>query len=190
MPRDTSSFEPPAAPSSSESSFPALSLRTLSKYPPADRSAWHNILLDNLGAYWVICQGEAEDYDPRKPLNATSVDLPSKTKNRYEIREAMRKVAFDFIRLEDDAAANLVIAFVWIENCEEDEKPELIRQVRWIAKLLGREGEGIDEFIRMEFPARLEKGLDEIGTNEGYHWIKSYFSSRWGPASVSFHYRV
>ncbi|GAA5853218.1 hypothetical protein JCM5353_003807 [Sporobolomyces roseus] len=160
----------------SQSRFPALSLTTLSQFPSMDRSAWFHMLNDNPGSYWVACHGQPEDYDPRKSLNATPLDLPYSFENRYETRQVMRSVAFSFINREDEAAVDLVLAFLRAENLDREKEEELNRQVRWIAKLMGKEGEDLEKFVRTEFPDRLTKGLHEIKNNEKYRLIRLYFA--------------
>lgn len=150
-----------------------------------DRSAWYHMLNNNPGSYWIACQGQPEDFDPRKRLNATPIDLPFSFDNRYETRQVMRSVAFSFIDREDEFAVNLVLAFLHAENRGQEKEEELIRQVRWIAKLIGEECEDIDDFIRLEFPHRLTKGLHEIKNNEKYRLIRLYFSWKEAMRSVS-----
>lgn len=88
----------------------------------------------------------------------------------------MRSVAFSFINREDEAAVDLVLAFLRAENLDREKEEELNRQVRWIAKLMGKEGEDLEKFFRTEFPDRLTKGLQEIKNNEKYRLIRLYFA--------------
>jgi hypothetical protein len=134
----------------------------------------YNTILTSEVAFWVQFRGHPDAFDPRKPLDAVPLDVPLKAKSRRVLRHILRSIALKFLLDEtgDEELLNLGVVVLSVSGRLGKAEP---KQTRWFAKLIGREGRELDEFVENEYQTRLEKGLELVKSREEYRAIREYF---------------
>jgi len=131
----------------------------------------YDMLINQEGSCWIRFEGEPDAFDPRKPLNASPMDVPLTAKSRLELRRALRSIALKFLadESEDEDLLNLVTVVVatFASQSISDTAP------RWFAKMIGRDGREADDFLK-EFYVRLVKGLELVNSREEYRAVRAH----------------
>jgi hypothetical protein len=130
-----------------------------------------DMLINQEGSCWIRFEGEPDAFDPRKPLNASPMDVPLTAKSRLELRRALRSIALRFLanESEDEDLLNLVTVVVatFASQSISDTAP------RWFAKMIGRDGKEADDFLK-EFYVRFVKGLELVNSREEYRAVRAH----------------
>ncbi|GAA5986677.1 hypothetical protein JCM5350_001449 [Sporobolomyces pararoseus] len=134
---------------------------------------------------WIDLKEDPDHVDPRQPLVATCSDAPRDAKSRLQLRRILRSIAFDFLEDEggNERINDLTIVLVSIMQASTDSSS---RHVRWLAKMIGLEGNSLEHFISQGFSERLAKAREMIVRVEPeFQAIEEYLQGRENTTSDS-----
>jgi len=133
----------------------------------------YNMMIQSPVCCWIQFHGEPDAFDPRKPLEAMPLDVTTTANSRLKLRRTLRTIALEFLADESENEDLLNLATVVISFLTGRSSTET-RHIRWLAKLIGREGKEAEDFLE-EFYIRFEKGVELVKTREEYRAVQEHF---------------
>ncbi|GAA5953131.1 hypothetical protein JCM3765_007421 [Sporobolomyces pararoseus] len=149
----------------------------------------YNLLLQNECACWIQCRGDPDQFDPREPLEAIPVDVTGTGKSRLQLRLALRSIALDFLKDEggNERLLDLAVLVVSVIDANSDSRSI---HARWLAKMVGLEGNAFERFADQEFSERLARGREVVRTDAQLRVIEECIESREADPSDSVEYEL
>jgi hypothetical protein len=150
-------------------SFDKLSIK-----PSASlKHGWRQALLGNERGVWILCDTDPEDFDPRATTVMRVKMIDGSEYFAEKLLYAMRSISLSYLAAqeeEDERLLNLMLVVIRLFTPGRDRAAMDALQLnyRWLAKLSGREGEGVNDLCAEASEFRIDAAIEIIYAEEQY----------------------